>query len=106
MTDKVLHEVQDILCLPSLKLAAKLLGQYKWNKEKLLSDFFSGVTQIDDSDHDDSNEDEGVGKEWNSSASSVIECPVCMEKTPMSATHALSCGHRYCEDCWVGYLTV
>lgn len=102
-------EVKDICCLPSLSKAAKLLSAYHWNKERLLADFFSGLTNLEDTemDEDDEQEDDNsVGPEWESTERDNVECPICMEDTVRSATHALSCGHRYCEDCWARYLTV
>lgn len=95
--------MKDICCLPSASKVVKLLSTYKWNKEKLLADFFSGTAMI--SEDEDSNEDD-TDDYWVSECTDPVECPICMDTLPESATHALSCGHRYCHDCWSGYLTV
>jgi ariadne-1 len=35
-----------------------------------------------------------------------FDCLICLEEYHESETFALSCGHRYCNNCWKGYLEV
>ena len=49
----------------------------------------------------------GKGKEEDKKSADeeeMFECPVCWNDVPKSKTFALGCGHRYCVDCWRGYL--
>ncbi len=36
----------------------------------------------------------------------TFSCLICLEDLPAKDTFALSCGHRYCNECWSGYLDV
>eukprot|EP01111_Echinosteliopsis_oligospora_P007913 TRINITY_DN2326_c0_g1_i1.p1 TRINITY_DN2326_c0_g1~~TRINITY_DN2326_c0_g1_i1.p1 ORF type:complete len:717 (+),score=210.13 TRINITY_DN2326_c0_g1_i1:95-2245(+) len=35
-----------------------------------------------------------------------FECPSCYTEVPGDETTALSCGHRFCNDCWQTYITM
>jgi ariadne-1 len=106
MLQEVIEEVKELLCLSSRSQAAKILRCYHWNKEKLLSDFFSGATASCILDGGEYEEEDALGTEWTIDKPGTFECGICMEDVPYRSSHALSCGHRYCEDCWVGYMTV
>lgn len=32
------------------------------------------------------------------------QCGICFETFPATSMHAAACGHRYCKDCWTGYV--
>eukprot|EP01116_Phalansterium_solitarium_P016041 TRINITY_DN3629_c0_g1_i2.p2 TRINITY_DN3629_c0_g1~~TRINITY_DN3629_c0_g1_i2.p2 ORF type:complete len:507 (-),score=120.91 TRINITY_DN3629_c0_g1_i2:43-1563(-) len=98
----LIDEVVQVCGVPSDAAAAVLLRHYKWNKEKLIEDYM-----------------EEPEKTCTSAGLSTLElerkppdpkamhsCLICLEELPAAETFALSCSHRYCKDCWKGYLMV
>ena len=95
---KYVEEVKEVLQLssPMVKL---LLHYFKWNKQRLLEQFYemehepffrqaklinpfsTATTQIDTSD----------------------TCLICYSDSPSQMFH-LQCQHQFCQDCWKGYL--
>lgn len=100
-TKALVKEVVDTLALPSETLAALLLRRFEWNKQKLIDEWLEdpdrvlkklGMTNLN--------------LENKAKTNAKFKCPVCDELYPAKETFALGCGHRYCADCWQGFLTV
>ncbi|KAJ3413079.1 hypothetical protein HDV05_008533 [Chytridiales sp. JEL 0842] len=81
--------------------AATLLRHYHWNKERLIERYMDNP--------DDVLADAGVILESSKQPRFVLvngfECSICYADDPGMETLALSCGHRFCRDCYERYLT-
>ncbi len=80
-----------------------LLQHFKWDKDKLMERFY-----LDDSDKVLAEAGVVVPKqkeEVPSSFDSATVCLICFTELESSEMAGLECGHRYCHDCWSGYLT-
>lgn len=87
----------------SMDEALALLQHFRWDKEKLLDDYFSAGDKV--------REDVGLGQSIppfpsaSGGGGGVISCRICYdEAVPLSESYALDCGHHFCLDCYRGYL--
>jgi len=101
-TKKLINEVMQVCGIPTVAAATVLLRFFKWNKEKLIEGYL-----------------ENPKKACSAAGMSTLEleipapktdkkfsCLICLEDLLANETYALGCGHRYCNDCWRGYLEV
>ncbi|KND00780.1 uncharacterized protein SPPG_03893 [Spizellomyces punctatus DAOM BR117] len=97
--NKEIAHVAGILgCLP--EHAATMLRQFKWNKERLIERYME--------DPEGESEKAGVvvdtKKQPRFTVVDKFECPICCSDEDGLETLALSCGHRFCRDCYEAYL--
>ncbi|TPX72182.1 hypothetical protein SpCBS45565_g00427 [Spizellomyces sp. 'palustris'] len=97
--NKEIAHVAGILgCLP--EHAATMLRQFKWNKERLIERYME--------DPEGESEKAGVvvdtKKQPRFTVVNKFECPICCSDEEGLETLALSCGHRFCRDCYEAYL--
>ncbi|KAI9333786.1 hypothetical protein DFJ73DRAFT_853732 [Zopfochytrium polystomum] len=97
--DEVKHVAGILGCLE--QHAATLLRYFRWNKERLIERYMDSPADVCAK--------AGVildsSKQPRFTAVSGFECPICYDDTPGLETLALSCGHRFCRNCTVRYLT-
>jgi len=99
---KMIDEVVQVCGIPTEAAAAALLRYYKWNKEKLIEGYLDDPKKTCTAAGMSTLELERPVK----NPTAVHTCLICLEDLPDAETFALSCGHRYCKDCWQGYLNV
>lgn len=78
-----------------------MLRFFKWNSYKLQEQWFDSSTQVV--------KKVGFDPEWPPASppkAVKMECPCCLETVDAKNTSALSCGHRFCSDCWADHCTV
>lgn len=98
--DDMTNEVNMILDMRK-EDAAILLRYFRWNKERLLEDYMDRPDKVL----------EAAGLGGNESTLPKLEtnpgfvCDICCEDTENLESFAMSCGHRYCVDCYRQYLT-
>jgi len=98
-TNALLQEVSDILSMPR-PTALILMRQYNWNKEKLINAYTENKEKVLAAAH----ASETLEKKPKSKKPKYV-CPICEDTNLGTATYALSCGHRFCRDCWGYYLS-
>ncbi|RWS22306.1 E3 ubiquitin-protein ligase arih1-like isoform X1 [Leptotrombidium deliense] len=100
----VITEVNSVVQLPST-ITRILLNHLKWDKDKLYERYYGG----------DSKElfkeahviDPSLSPPLKRLKQSQFEtCVICFDDYLTATLIGLGCGHNYCEDCWVNYLTV
>jgi len=81
--------------------AATLLRYFRWNKERLIERFMDNAASVQ--------EEAGVivdsTRQPKLSGRPGFVCDICCSDEPGLLTLALSCGHRYCHNCYRQYLT-
>lgn len=97
-TTSLVQEVSDILTLPK-PVALVLLRFFNWNKEKLINSFTENKEKVLAAAHIA----ESLEKKPKSKKPKYV-CHICEDTFLGVDTYALPCGHRYCRDCWAGYL--
>ena len=95
----VLNEVADILELPP-EQSAILLRYMKWDKEKLIDQWYSNSEKM----QDEAGIGAGITKPEKLSLPGFT-CEICFEDEPDLKTYAMKCKHRFCVDCYNLYLT-
>jgi ariadne-1 len=95
--EDLIHEVEELCGVPTPS-AEVLLRRYKWQLSDATESFFA--------DPDKALAKAGVPADVDGAESSSGRgyCPACMEEFDAGELDALICGHRYCRDCWTGYL--
>eukprot|EP00039_Didymoeca_costata_P019468 m.337641 g.337641 ORF g.337641 m.337641 type:complete len:517 (+) comp18191_c0_seq1:388-1938(+) len=99
---EAIKEVNDVFEIPP-QTARTLLQHFKWDKDRLLERYFGG-------------DREGLFKEARCvdpttlavpkmDLGSEAECEICMVDIPRSELTGVSCGHEFCKECWIGYLS-
>ncbi|KAH3758959.1 RING/U-box superfamily protein [Pelomyxa schiedti] len=91
------EEVREVLSI-SEAFARTLLRHYKWDKEKLLTQFF-------EMGKEDIYRRAGVAGIINSMYTGSFTCSVCFDTVDGEDTLQLSCGHRFCNNCWASYIS-
>ncbi|KAJ3388508.1 hypothetical protein HDU84_009695 [Entophlyctis sp. JEL0112] len=89
------ESVADLLAIPASD-AALLLRNFSWNVDTVVERFCEDSTAV--------LVDCGITNEG--CATSTQSCVVCLDDTPGSFSHSLSCCHACCEDCLTQYLTI
>lgn len=98
----LIDDIVQVCGIPTAAAATILLRHFKWNKEKLIEAYMenpegtykvAGMSTLD-------------LEKPVSNPNATFSCLICLEELPAANTYALSCGHRYCKDCWKGYLEV
>ncbi|KAJ3091363.1 hypothetical protein HK102_000821 [Quaeritorhiza haematococci] len=112
--DYIVHSIQDIVAFQSKEVdhvagilgcrrenAATLLRSFKWNKERLVERYMEQPEQVC--------EEAGVildaAKQPKFTVIKGFVCDICCNDEDGLETLALSCGHRFCRDCYEQYLT-
>ncbi|KAI9020516.1 hypothetical protein DFJ74DRAFT_673498 [Hyaloraphidium curvatum] len=113
-TEFTVHSIKDIVSGQEAEIAqvsgllgcnpehaATLLRHFKWNKERFMDLYFA--------DPDAILAEAGViiddAKRPRYTKVSGFACDICCADEPGLESLALSCGHRYCRDCYEHYLT-
>jgi len=76
-----------------------LLRSYKWDKEKLIEKYSENPDKV--------LKEAGISKILETppkDSRAKVTCEICLDILPAKNTYALGCGHRFCFDCWTGYL--
>ena len=104
LRDRLIQKAQDLSGQLALSVGETqlLLTYFNWSEDKLQNSYFDDIEKYQEragivkaeEDDDEGGEDKG----------GVFSCTVCLEDVPMKDTYALVCGHRYCTECWGGYL--
>ena len=93
--------VAELFDLPRTTVSI-LLGKAAWNSERLIERYMedpakvlleAGVNEFPEAER------------GASAAADTITCQVCFCESPFSETSAARCNHRFCNDCWDGFLT-
>jgi len=98
----LIESVVSICGIPNSAMAAALLRNFKWNKDKLIEAYMENPTKTLNDAGLASFELEKPVEDPNAKHT----CLICFDTLSASETFALNCGHRYCRDCWKGYLEV
>lgn len=98
----LIDSVVSVCGIPHAAMAAALLRHFKWNKDKLIEAYMDNPEKTLQNSGLASFELEKPIE----NANAVHSCLICLEDLPATQTFALACGHRYCKDCWKGYLEV
>nr|ODN99997.1 ariadne-1 [Cryptococcus depauperatus CBS 7855] len=105
MQNAMIEDVEALLAV-SRSNAATLLRHFAWNVERLQETFWN--------DPDATLLSAGLSPQSSPLTSSqplpnIFECPICFADyegpSAKNDTFALSCGHRFCKNCWREYLT-
>ncbi|KAL6773642.1 hypothetical protein ACKKBG_A21960 [Auxenochlorella protothecoides x Auxenochlorella symbiontica] len=94
--DAAAGRIAELCCMP-IGEAARLLHAFKWDTTRLQDEWFSDPDKVK----------ERVGiRETPAPRQDDAEgqCGICFETFPATSMHAAACGHRYCKDCWTGYV--
>eukprot|EP01114_Cavostelium_apophysatum_P018563 TRINITY_DN576_c0_g1_i1.p1 TRINITY_DN576_c0_g1~~TRINITY_DN576_c0_g1_i1.p1 ORF type:complete len:511 (+),score=127.36 TRINITY_DN576_c0_g1_i1:176-1708(+) len=98
----LIDAVVSVCGIPTAAAAAALLRHFKWNKDRLIESYMDNQEKTCT--------DAGLStlelERPVPDPKKTHECLICMDSLPAAETFALSCGHRYCKDCWKGYLEV
>ncbi|CAL5004757.1 unnamed protein product [Urochloa decumbens] len=93
------HEVAataEVLCVPADEALA-LLVHYRWDALRLHEEWFA--------DQDRIRAAVGLGDAAVPAVGDdVVACGICAEAKPAAETFSAGCEHRYCHDCWRGYV--
>ncbi|KAI9145946.1 hypothetical protein BKA69DRAFT_1024375 [Paraphysoderma sedebokerense] len=96
---KEINHVSGILGIQE-QHAATLLRYFNWNKEKLIESFMDNPEKVQNA----------AGVITDSKLAPKFQvingfmCDICCDDSPDLQTLALSCGHRYCRNCYDHYL--
>ncbi|KAK9856794.1 hypothetical protein WJX84_001675 [Apatococcus fuscideae] len=100
--DKALADVAGVLAC-SVGIARTLLIYFRWNVENLFAYL---------ADHDQNKLYKAAGAAAASvsasteSAEEEHECQTCFTGAPLAETTVMSCGHRFCNDCWSQHCSI
>eukprot|EP01084_Bolivina_argentea_P016230 30378_1 len=98
-TNEIVQQVSTYLDLPSWS-STLLLRHFKWNKDKLIEQFFAFDTL-------DLLHQSGV---LTSKARAPpkythgFECPMCLNMVQVSNAFQIGCSHQICNECWTDYI--
>ena len=98
MMQHMTQEVSSLLGI-SEDMSLILLHQFRWNKERLVEDFFS--------DSDKALEKAGLVADMNGGNSEPRRenfCRICLSECEPENLYSLSCNHKFCLECYTGYL--
>ncbi len=107
--DELLGQIDDVLGV-SMSEAGILLRHYRYKINKLLSAWTEskdGPAKVREAagikslaaQHLDSK-----AKAAFEAQQKPIDCPLCLDTVPYNESLALACGHRHCNNCWMGWL--
>ena len=103
LRDKLIEKAEDLSSQLALSVGETqlLLSSFKWSEDKLQNAYFDDIEKCQ--------EQAGIVAPEEQSDDQLNEngefpCAVCLDDVPMDKTYALGCGHRYCRECWNGYL--
>jgi len=97
----LVKETVEVLGLPNAATAVLLLRHVKWNKEKLIEKFMENPDRLC---AEAGIPDMKLDRPASEAGGKPVLCLICTEKFPPNETYSLSCGHRYCNDCWKSFL--
>ncbi|XP_072038521.1 E3 ubiquitin-protein ligase arih1-like isoform X1 [Amphiura filiformis] len=114
MVDTI-REVNAVVEIPAT-VTRILLNHFKWDKEKLMERYYDGdqdtlfseahvISPYRKSSSAGGGSRHSRQMSTRSSAAAMEYCDVCCRNVLTSTMTGLECGHRFCTDCWTGYLT-
>jgi len=106
-TSATINEVIETLGLPTRTAATTLLRHFKWDVVKLIQEYTGAETEEEQSKILRAAGITTFDLEKKLSAAEMeknFECLICLEEVKGKDTFALSCGHRYCRNCWAQYI--
>jgi len=98
MLQHMMEEVASLLGV-SEDQSLVLLHHFRWNKERLVEDFFS--------DSDEVLANAGLSPTTNTDDVETVRddfCRICLGPCAVGGMSGLACGHKFCKDCYKGYL--
>lgn len=99
-SEELISGVQELCGLPSATMAALLLRENEWNRERLIERWMEDSAAVLAKAGISSGDLDQPAKHPRKK----MECPICLETCSSKNSYALGCGHRYCNDCWRQYL--
>lgn len=103
MQNSLVQELMDVMGLSDSEVA-KLLSHYNGNKQVILSKWFSDSEQVRSVVGLAAETKRRLTLESKLREQDVLSCQLCEDSVPYDQTYALSCQHRYCLDCWKGWM--
>lgn len=102
MAQAIVEETSDILTVDHF-VAEYLLHKYRWESSILAQDWIEDTQRVA--------KKAGIGLPTQPPQETSVEnpaeaflCPITADVVPMAETDALSCGHRFSNECWSRYL--
>ncbi len=92
----LIHDSSEMLSLPADTVTI-LLIYYKWNWEKLQTEWFANEEKVRKS----------CGLPLSGSIQKALapsQCPICFSDITSANSDSLACGHTFCASCWAGHL--
>eukprot|EP01112_Ceratiomyxa_fruticulosa_P023049 TRINITY_DN8658_c0_g2_i2.p1 TRINITY_DN8658_c0_g2~~TRINITY_DN8658_c0_g2_i2.p1 ORF type:complete len:571 (+),score=108.81 TRINITY_DN8658_c0_g2_i2:228-1940(+) len=105
---KEIERVANIIDI-SISAAGALLKHFHWNSEKLLERFYEDPSKVL---KEAGIATQSVIRSSNTTTSTsstnarmtVSDCIICGDRLVSGKSSGLECGHKFCNDCWKGYL--
>ena len=90
----------------SKPVASVLLRQFHWNTERLTERYFEDTQRVLEQAGVANSAKRQRSGNGECSSDAVGSCAVCMDELTHESSTALRCGHRFCNDCWSGHISV
>ncbi|XP_029431673.1 E3 ubiquitin-protein ligase ARIH1 isoform X3 [Rhinatrema bivittatum] len=101
-----IREVNEVIQNPAT-ITRILLSHFNWDKEKLMERYFDGnLEKLFAECHVINPSKKSRTRQMNTRSSTQdMPCHICYLNYPTSYFTGLECGHKFCMQCWSGYLT-
>jgi ariadne-1 len=103
MLKHMMEEVASLLGV-SLDHSLVLLHEYRWNKEKLVEEYFSNSNKTLEKSGILVSDAVALRVAGKDDMCRENYCRICLSQCDAKKLYGLSCGHKFCSDCYKGYL--